>query len=197
MKKVVLCACGLVCAMSLAVQADIIETWTGETDFFGAWFNGVEPPFCQTFTIPEGQVGTVFEFRVEKGFSTDPAKSINIVVYSGNTLMGIESTNYSDAVWGGGPQALIPVSGLNLTPGEYIAEMWASGGDANANTYLLRSTTSTYAGGEALTGWHPGTAIGANDDFMARVTTVAVPEPMTVLMLIGGGLGLIRSRSRR
>jgi len=186
----------LLAVCSTAVQAELINTWTGDVGYYGTYFNGgIKPPFDQSFTVPAGKIGTQFEFYVEKGSTTQDYVNVAIWDPAGN-LVASNGTPRSDALWGGGTLAWVPASStaLTLAPGTYYATVWSNEPDANQDIYLFRSTTSTYADGYAFLGWGPlpATPLGDNNDFMARLTVV--PEPGIFLMLLGGGLSILCRR---
>jgi hypothetical protein len=189
MRKSILSVCVLVGLMAMTVQAKVIDTYEGTN---GSYWNlssngGVA---VQWFTVDAGQTGTKFEFFCEKGAASNPGYHCIVQIYD-------SSKNYvaGDALTAdqfGGSSAWVSVDNLSLASGTYFAQMYTNDGGFAGYLHAVLINPSTYAGGYAAAGWGGGTATGLNQDFMARLTTV--PEPVTILVLMSGALGLLRRR---
>ena len=200
MKKVSAVVVGLLlCAV--AAQAAVINTYDGAVTSWwnlNAYGSGVA---AQWFTVPAGTVGTKFEFYCEKGAAVSPSYYCNVAIYTpGNALAGLGALS-ADQFSTYGNWVPVTMNGddtapLSLASGSYYAQMWTNQAGFSGYLHAGMIDPGNYSGGYAAGGWGGGTPTGDNQDFMARLTVEAIPEPATGLILLGG-LGLVLRRWRR
>jgi len=200
----------LTALVSGAIASTVADCNAGGT--FNSWHNVVAAGGCvtQVFTVPVGYIGTEFDFYCEAGSRNADGYWANLAIYplGSYTLLGLQSTS-SAVLTSNGTQSggwLVDTYGssgdnttsLSLAPGTYACQMWGSGGSFPNYLHAALFTGCTY-NGYAADGWAPGAQIGTNQDFQARVTLQAVPEPGSLAALAMGltSLGgmLLRRRS--
>lgn len=197
MKKMSAVVVGLLlCAV--AAQAAVINTYDGAvTSWWNLNANG-SGAAAQWFTVPAGTVGTKFEFYCEKGATVEPAYSCIVAIYTpGDSLVGIGSLSADQFSTYGNwvPVTMNGTAPLSLVSGSYYAQMWTNQAGFSGYLHAGMVDPGNYSGGYAAGGWNGGTPTGDNQDFYARLTVEAIPEPATGLILLGG-LGLVLRRRR-
>jgi hypothetical protein len=155
----------------------VIETWAGWDRFNVCTYNANAAPFptnpqvlVQTFAVPEGTVGTKFEFYCVNG--SDTLTNVNAILqvyrlFPDALYIGAVVRPFSDFV---GSENWMVMDNLNLEPGYYYAQLYPS--DNGASTWSSFGSVyypeSTYSGGTAAYGWSGGTAVAG--DFKCRLT---------------------------
>jgi hypothetical protein len=180
------------CCMLL--KADVINLYNPSD---AAWQYVGSGVVRQVFTVPTGYTCTKFEFGASEGtqVSSDP---INVQLYdsSSNTVPVATGSATATEIGGSTGFGWISVDGINLSAGVYSAQLFTNSTKSNIiqSLFVLKSPNYTYPGAYASTSWQDATTeVVIPGEFWSRMTLTAVPEPLTMSLMVVGGL-LLRKK---
>lgn len=177
-------------AARLTIMDEFINTWEGGTaSFLNIGLNGGY--ITQRFTVPDRQICTKVQIWAEKHGSwyQQAGYYANIALYAvGSTsAIAVRSVAFTDPQWLNktGDFISLSTSDLALAPGQYDIQLWGNTSTVSSRLYGKLYTGSTYTGGDARTGAAPGTPIGNNTDFAARLAVIPQPKLLMDVAPIG------------